>query len=342
MNPQNDYEQLKRRNRRRLAGAIVMVIIAGVVLLTVINRHSSEPIPAPDVAITSESSASAVENEPSAPVASEAVPAASAATASIPANTPAASAGHDDKNITTRQQTLPQPVLVPAETGKRDLPQQPVTAEPTVVIKPAERASVVQSSADRQPDNTRRPAMSVTPTAPVNVSSKPALEVKKATVTDKNVEMATAKKTPVKPATHAPVQAKPEQTTSVTKPADTVKTQNKAALTPQQILDNNAAAILQAKTTAQTEHSAGNSTQSAAMNNARVLIQIGAYTTQMQAQAIQQKLASAGIKVQVIPSQTNRGTLYRVRTGVYGSRTEAQQQLNKIHAAGVDGLIMTQ
>ena len=72
----------------------------------------------------------------------------------------------------------------------------------------------------------------------------------------------------------------------------------------------------------------------------RTIIQVGAYTTEAQAKLVQQKLAAIGINCSISSGQTSKGTLYRVRSGIYKSRALALQNLNKIQAAGLNGMVI--
>ena len=72
----------------------------------------------------------------------------------------------------------------------------------------------------------------------------------------------------------------------------------------------------------------------------RTIIQVGAYTTEAQAKLVQQKLAAIGINCSISSGQTSKGTLYRVRSGIYNSRALALQNLNKIQAAGLNGMVI--
>lgn len=74
----------------------------------------------------------------------------------------------------------------------------------------------------------------------------------------------------------------------------------------------------------------------------KALVQVGAYTSEQQARSVQQKLAVAGINAHISQSQTSKGTLYRVRTGTYANRHQAQQGLSKVQGAGLDGLVIGQ
>lgn len=133
-----------------------------------------------------------------------------------------------------------------------------------------------------------------------------------------------------KPPEHKAVAAAPKAAPR-SEPRPTVKAVPKPApkLTPQDILNNKAATPA--------KPAAGNAT-----GGGKALIQVGAFTNEQQARAVQQKLAAAGVRTQISQSQTSKGELYRVRTGAYASRAQAEQNLSRIRAQGLDGMIIGQ
>ena len=70
------------------------------------------------------------------------------------------------------------------------------------------------------------------------------------------------------------------------------------------------------------------------------MIQVGAYTSEDQARAVQKRLADAGVSAYVAPAQSNGNQLYRVRTGTYANAQAANQSLAKIKALGLDGMLL--
>lgn len=220
--------------------------------------------------------------------------------------------------------------------------RQQVHTEAAPVVKPKpviNRTSVETTEKTKQvPVNT---ASSNRPkTEPVTV--KPAIKTPASTVDTTPVvknrsEVANTDKKPVS-ATPKPINKNPVPV----KPAATAKPANNTAggkLTPQQILENKAAGTV-SKNSASGQNR-GNATSS---NNKpsveRTVIQIGAYTTEAQANLVQQRLAVAGVTTSISKSQTSKGTLYRVRSQVYNNRSQALQNLDKVHAAGLDGLVI--
>ena len=104
-------------------------------------------------------------------------------------------------------------------------------------------------------------------------------------------------------------------------------------LSPEDILNNRAA-----------NHVAGNgkaADHQAAQTERRMVIQVGAYTTEEQARAVQKRLADAGVSAYVAPPANKGGNaLYRVRTGSYPNRQAASQAMGKIKSQGLDGILL--
>ena len=72
-----------------------------------------------------------------------------------------------------------------------------------------------------------------------------------------------------------------------------------------------------------------------------MVIQVGAYTTEEQARAVQKRLADAGVSAYVAPPANKGGNaLYRVRTGTYPNRQAAGQAMGKIKSQGLDGILL--
>lgn len=220
--------------------------------------------------------------------------------------------------------------------------RQQVHTEAAPVVKPKpviNRTPVETTEKTKQvPVNTassNRPKTEPVTVKPANKT--PASTVDTTPVVKNRSEVANTDKKPVS-ATPKPINKNPVPV----KPAATAKPANNTAggkLTPQQILENKAAGTV-SKNSASGQNR-GNATSS---NNKpsveRTVIQIGAYTTEAQANLVQQRLAVAGVTTSISKSQTSKGTLYRVRSQVYNNRSQALQNLDKVHAAGLDGLVI--
>ena len=375
MNAQENYEQLKRRNRRRLVGALIMVVIAAILLVIMLSRRTPQSVPAPQLEVRTASSETASGTAGMVSQASVVAQAQSASAIVLEPVTAARSSAvseHKQENSISRpvmreETTHPKPVL-PAKINNTPVPpeRRPNDTD-SAGIKPSSERKFVEKNNRQQvhseavPVVKPKPVINRTPVettektkqVPVNTASsnrpktepvtvKPANKTPASTVDTTPVvknrsEVANTDKKPVS-ATPKPINKNPVPV----KPAATAKPANNTAggkLTPQQILENKAAGTV-SKNSASGQNR-GNATSS---NNKpsveRTIIQIGAYTTEAQANLVQQRLAVAGVTTSISKSQTSKGTLYRVRSQVYNNRSQALQNLDKVHAAGLDGLVI--
>ncbi|WP_239428305.1 SPOR domain-containing protein [Snodgrassella communis] len=402
MNAQENYEQLKRRNRRRLVGALLMVAIAAILLAIMLSRRTPQPVPAPqlDIMAASASKAASADTQSTSAVILEPVASAPASSVTVPvagvnstvpealtaseANSGSAVSG----SATTPQMATPHvkrtetvttnaaPVRTPAHTQTtqqgeaNSAPNRPslhsarsVAENGVVASVPADKKALEKKrlhNTQNAPESRTKGAI----TRPADMAEKnTAGQVNKATNSQnhnevtakqnkKNNEVASTagkataksaitgaeKKTATAPKTVNKTVA-PAKQAPTAKPANNAgRAKNGAAadkLTPQQILENKAAGTVAKK--------AGSNQGSTSNSKAvveRTVIQIGAYTTEAQANQVQQRLAVAGVATTISSSQTSKGTLYRVRSRVYNSRSQAMQNLDKVRAVGLDGLVI--
>ncbi|PIT55080.1 hypothetical protein BHC44_02615 [Snodgrassella alvi] len=384
MNARENYEQLKRRNRRRLVGALIMVVIAAILLAIMLSRRTPQPVPAPQLDIQA---ASAVVLEPvdNAPASAVTVPAAGVNTmpaalavsehesdsiiisrpvplsqATVQHSKPAAKVTPNEVPARTpAQATQQQNGIISANTRPSVHPSKPV-AERAVTSEPADKkvieANRQHNTQTAQASRTKaaiaKPAGSVEKNASVQVpaatnsqahsgaAAKSARKASAATTSGKNTEAVSTAGTATLPKTinNTPAKAKP-----ATPAKNTTGTKNSTTagrLTPQQILENKAAAHMVKKPASNQNHANAATTSNSKAAVERTVIQIGAYTTEAQANLVQQRLAVAGVPTSISASQTSKGTLYRVRSRVYNSRNQAIQNLEKVRAVGLDGLVI--
>ena len=197
--------------------------------------------------------------------------------------------------------------------------------QPAAAPKPAEAAP----RAENKPVEPK-------PAAPKPVEAKPAEAAPKPAATPP------ADNTPPARAAQTPKPAENRQAAKPTPPREQAanrsnrrQNDSKAGgnLSPEDILNNRAAR--QAERT-QTDPQAILNGRS----ETRTMIQVGAYTSEDQARAVQKRLADAGVSAYVAPAQSNGNQLYRVRTGTYANAQAANQSLAKIKALGLDGMLL--
>lgn len=71
-----------------------------------------------------------------------------------------------------------------------------------------------------------------------------------------------------------------------------------------------------------------------------LIIQVGAFSDINQAHIVRQKLQSIGIQAHIYSAYTSKGQIARVRVVGIANRPQAEQMLNQIKQAGLDGIIL--
>ncbi len=318
-NPLDRYDQLKRKNRRRLVGAVLMVVVAGSLLLSVLNQPESTATDYQQVEVTglpqaaSATPASDAGHTP-ALTASQPADADLAAMDTVVAATPASA---DAAAASETRPVVVKPATPAPQTATTTKPATTVTTEvkPPLTSRPATETTTVDKPAAVKPATPPATAEKPAANKPATTTAKPSTE-KPATAT-------------AKPANNKPA------TAANNKPANTATNRNQR-LTPQEILNNQAANQVTGS---------GNNRAQAILDGKtsnRALIQVGAYTDEAQAKTVQQKLAAAGVSASITQSETSKGTLYRVRTQTYASRAQAEQNLSRIRSQGLDGMVIGQ
>lgn len=344
-----EYEQIKRKNRRRLVGALLLTTVVALLLAKVMGSSKNTAAPG-EITVSggSETAASmVVETHP------------------LPEPVAEVPTGAD-----TAVEMQPQPVSAPfVEPEAVVVEPAPPVPQPVQPAKPVEARTTVLPNPLANSGNAANPPPSRPAAPPVRAESKPApqprVEAKpvpaepRAQPAENNKPAAQPQTKPavpetprraegVKPQTPA---AQPNERRAESKPAEPKPTEQKPAerrrpaerrqerkpngnrLSPEDILNNRAA-----------NHVAGNgkaADQQAAQAERRMVIQVGAYTTEEQARAVQKRLADAGVSAYVAPPANKGGNaLYRVRTGSYPNRQAADQAMGKIKSQGLDGILL--
>ncbi|UOO83153.1 SPOR domain-containing protein [Uruburuella testudinis] len=371
-NSLNEYEQLKRKNRRRLVGASVMVVLAGVLLAKVLNQgENKETVQNISIGASDVQTASSVEtgDVPQVAINNQAASADDASDLSPAAVLEPAPEG------STRSTELANPLAdgMPQNqnTDTTETAADPDTVfERAVVNEPADETPAAASPPAQTPQQTAKPQTAPQAAAPETAPRRetaappPVVVINNRNTAQQAAEKAAAgrkaeqaraaqqaaeararearqaaiqKEAELKKARQAKQQAARAE---AQKQAETKKKQQAAAQQskPQDILNNKAAtAAAKPDPKAILE---GRSTAAAA--GGKALIQAGAYSSRDQARQTQQKLANAGVSAYISEAETSKGTVYRVRTGNYASRAAADRDLAKIRQQGVDGMVIGQ
>ncbi|OAM18308.1 hypothetical protein A7P85_01110 [Eikenella corrodens] len=344
-----EYEQIKRKNRRRLVGALLLTTVVALLLAKVMGSSQNtaapseitvsggsetaasmvvetQPLPEP-VAEVPTGADTAVEMQPQPVSAPVVEPEAVVVEPAPPAPQPVQPA----KPVEARTTVLPNPL---ANSGNAANPPPsrpaapPVRAESKPALQPRVEAKPVPAEPRAQPAENNKPAAQPQAKPAVPETSRRAEGVKPQTpAVQPNERRAESKPAEPKPTEQKPVERRrPAERRQERKP-------NGNRLSPEDILNNRAA-----------NHVAGNgkaTDNQPAQTERRMVIQVGAYTTEEQARAVQKRLADAGVSAYVAPPANKGGNaLYRVRTGSYPNRQAAGQAMGKIKSQGLDGILL--
>ena len=344
-----EYEQIKRKNRRRLVGALLLTTVVALLLAKVMGGSKNTAAPG-EITVSggSETAASmVVETQP------------------LPEPVAEAPTG-EDTAVEMQPQPVSSPVVEPEAVVVEPAPPAPQPVQPA---KPVEARTTVLPNPLANSGNAANPPPSRPAAPPVRAESKPApqprVEAKpvpaepRAQLAENNKPAAQPQAKPAVPETPRRAEGVKPQTPAVqpnerraeSKPAEPKPTEQKPAerrrpaerrqerkpngnrLSPEDILNNRAA-----------NHVAGNgkaTDNQPAQTERRMVIQVGAYTTEEQARAVQKRLADAGVSAYVAPPANKGGNaLYRVRTGSYPNRQAAGQAMGKIKSQGLDGILL--
>ena len=344
-----EYEQIKRKNRRRLVGALLLTTVVALLLAKVMGSSQNTAAPG-EITVSggSETAASMVVETHPLPEPVAEVPTGS------------------DTAVEMQPQPVSAPVVEPEAVVVEPAPPAPQPVQPA---KPVEARTTVLPNPLANSGNAANPPPSRPAAPPVRAESKPALQPRveakpvpaepRAQPAENNKPAAQPQAKPAVPETSRRAEGVKPQTPAVqpnerraeSKPAEPKPTEQKPAerrrpaerrqerkpngnrLSPEDILNNRAA-----------NHVAGNgkaADNQAAQTERRMVIQVGAYTTQEQARAVQKRLADAGVSAYVAPPANKGGNaLYRVRTGSYPNRQAAGQAMGKIKSQGLDGILL--
>ena len=74
----------------------------------------------------------------------------------------------------------------------------------------------------------------------------------------------------------------------------------------------------------------------------RASVQVGAYRDIAAAKAAQQKMKGLNYSSSIEEINTDKGKVYRVRTGSFPNRSEAELAASKLKARGLGGIVLEQ
>ncbi|QBJ76688.1 SPOR domain-containing protein [Aquitalea sp. USM4] len=295
---------LRKRARRRLVGAVVLVTVSTGVLWNVVGHLPDQQMRPESVEIASEASGAPAETAlpPAVHVASASAPAVGKPVASAPAL--ASASAPVAKTVGTQ---------LPADLNSV-VPDKPAATTASVAA-PAAVAAVAtvgaiaagQSKA-KAPEGASQPLVHEPPKK--KVASKP-VEARQPVVADSK---------PAKAEKPAPAKHKQPDPAAIlsghfddepaSKPAAVKKSESK----PEKV-DN--------------------------VGNGKSVIQLAALSDPAKADALKNKLSALGVSAHFSKVQTSKGEVTRVRVGPFASRAEAEAALRKLSQAGVSGIVVS-
>ena len=348
-----EYEQIKRKNRRRLVGALLLTTVVALLLAKVMGSSQNTAAPG-EITVSggSETAASMVVETQPLPEPVAEVPTGADTAVEMQLQPVSAPSVEPEAVVVEPAPPAPQPVQ----------PAKPVEARTTVLPNPLVNSG---NAANPPPNRPAAPSARAEskPAPQPRVEAKPVPVEPRAQQAENNKPAAQPQAKPAVPETPRRAEGVKPQTPAVqpnerraeSKPAEPKQAEQKPAerrrpaerpaerrqerkpngnrLSPEDILNNRAA-----------NHVAGNgkaADHQAAQTERRMVIQVGAYTTEEQARAVQKRLADAGVSAYVAPPANKGGNaLYRVRTGSYPNRQAASQAMGKIKSQGLDGILL--
>jgi DedD protein len=233
----------------------------------------------------------------------------------------------------------------PKPSGKNIIIQIPSKELPAVSTERNEKVAEEDTPARdraRVPDenkveNKLSPPISVAETASSTASSAPA---KPATTT------AAATKPPVKTETK-PAQGlanaasvKDDKSVGSKEPESKAADSSTVEHSPNRDESTRALAILNGSAAA-SGSSATEAAKSPAKENTRIVVQIGAFTTQEKVDELRDKLTSAGIKSYIQKVATSTGEKIRVRVGPFSDKESADKAKKQLEKLGLNGSLIT-
>ncbi|MBA4708605.1 SPOR domain-containing protein [Aquitalea aquatica] len=304
---------LRKRARRRLVGAVVLVTVSTGVLWNVVGHLPEQQMRPESVEIASEASgtpadaalppAETVAGASSAPLASKVqASAAHLAAASAPAAKPAGT-------------------QLPADLASVE-PDRPAAAASHAAPAVAAVAAVGAVA-----------AVQASKPKPAETASQP------------TVHEPVKKKIASKPAESKPVVAHAEKPPKAdSKPLSKPEQPKRKQADPAAILaghfDEEPAAKTSPAKTSPTKKSESKPEKVDNVASGKSSIQLAALSDPAKADALKSKLAGLGIAAHFSKVETSKGEVTRVRVGPFASRAEAEAALHKLSQAGVSGIIV--
>lgn len=308
------YEQLKNQNRRRLIGAGAIAVLAGGLFAAVAGNGPKDNIE-PKMA-NPQPQETATEILRPGGVASEAV----AETHSLP---PLPDSPQQNASVGETAQRQPESRPVPVQAA----PVRPAEDEGT---SEAERRRIRREQQRLEQQQQREEA------ARKRAEARKAREQERLKAEQERIAKARADEQQRRQAQAIVAKAEAERAARQKAAADEARKAERAKLMAQQKAADKAVAAKteQAKDKPQNAKSAG--------RERRAVVQAGAFRDPNAAKQAQQKIKSLNYAAAIEEVSTDKGKIYRVKTGVFPSRAEAAAAAAKLKANGLGGIVLEQ
>ena len=365
------YEQLKRKNRRRLVGASGLVLVSGILLAGALytgadKEPSAETAAAsapvenvaasaeePEVAIWEPNSSGSARQVPASEAASSARQSADAASADAEAAPAADMKAEEGAPVVLINDTL-------VDNGTEDradkpkaasAPRKPETqvarrseAEEETVIEDTMAEDTADSAAE-QPDEAQRAAAKRAEREAAVKKQRAEREAAKR----RAAKLAAEKRAAERREAEQQAEARKEQQYAVgaaeyrrVEPARTDKPKEqqpvrKAEAKPEAVRPEPKSEAR--KSAAPAAPTAESKTVAAKGKGGKAAIQAG-YPEKERALSLQRKMKAAGINAGILEVNTDKGKVYRVKTGSYPNRAAAEHDLNRMRVHGIGGTVI--
>ena len=366
------YEQLKRKNRRRLVGASGLVLVSGILLAgalyTGADKEPSAEIAAasapvenvaasaeePEVAIWEPNSSGSARQVPASEAASSARQSADAASADAEAapaadmkaeegapvvliNDPLVDNGTEDRAYKPKAASAPR--KPETQVTRRSEAEEETVIEDTMAEDTADSAAEQPDEAQRAEERRRRLAE----------QRAAAKRAEREAAKRRAAKLAAEKRATERREAEQQAEARKEQQYAVgaaeyrrVEPARTDKPKEqqpvrKAEAKPEAVRpEPKSEARKPAAPAAPTTES---KTVAAKGKGGKAAIQAG-YPEKERALSLQRKMKAAGINAGILEVNTDKGKVYRVKTGSYPNRAAAEHDLNRMRVHGIGGTVI--
>lgn len=296
-----EYEQLKHKNRRRLVSAGALVLVAGS-LFAAASKDNAQKQNDPSLSVVKVASQPVMQPEILRP------------------------AGSENK----------------VDLSMDDVPSTAIPLKNNMVATPQERAALAakqKAATTAKPktnaDNDNTTTKAVKPVAPVQTAAEKAKAREEARLAEERRQRAQSKAAEAEARRQETEREVANKARIAQANADRIRNDERAKLRAQLTVERAA----QEKQRAQRQ-AAERASKSNSGSGGNKAIQAGAFADKESAKRMQQQLRSLNYNARLEEVQTNKGKVYRVRTGDFANDAEAKNALNQMKNKGVNAMVV--